>query len=75
MSIKEYLLRQNRINRRVAVLTSLKTIQNARELSAETDGSVFVWVNGNEIEGGELDGALAYKMLIDDVWRHILEFF
>ena len=76
MTVKQYLLHRNeRIRLRVTVLSSLKAIQNARELSAETDGREFVWGDGIAIEGGEFDGALAYRMLNDDCWRHILEFF
>ena len=75
MTVRKYLLHRNEMVRlRVTVLTSLKTIQNARELSAETDGREFVWGDGIAIEGGEFDGVLAYRMLIDDVWRPILEF-
>ena len=76
MNVREYLLHRNEMIRlRVTVLTSLKTIQNARELSAETDGREFVWGDGIAIEGGEFDGVLAYTMLNDDVWRVILEYF
>ena len=41
MSVKEYLLHQNGVNRRVAVLFSLKTIKNARIL-AKSEGRAFI---------------------------------
>ena len=53
MTVKQYLLHRNeRIRLRVTVLSSLKAIQNARDLSAETDGREFVWGDGIAIEGG-----------------------
>ena len=53
MTVKQYLLHRNEMVRlRVTVLTSLKAIQNARDLSAETDGREFVWGDGIAIEGG-----------------------
>ena len=59
MSVKEYLLHQNSVNRRVAVLFSIKTINNARIL-ATSEGRAFIWGDPDGPEDRRrLNGVLA----------------
>ena len=75
MSVKEYLLHQNRVNRRVALLFSLKTINNARIL-AKSEGRTFIWGYpvGPE-DGTRLNGVLAEDRIPPfEMWREIAMF-
>ena len=74
MSVKEYLLHQNRVNRRVAVLFSLKTINNARIL-AKSEGRQFIWVNNWDGNRRRLNGDLAEDSIPPfEMWREIAGF-
>ena len=78
MSVKECLLHQNErirmVNLRVAVLFSLKTINNARIL-AGSEGRAFNWGNPIGIERGNLNGVLAEDRIPPfDMWREIVMF-
>ena len=75
MTVKEYLLHQNRVNRRVALLFSLKTINNARIL-AKSEGRTFIWGYpvGPE-DGTRLNGVLAEDRIPPfEMWREIAMF-
>ena len=75
MSVKEYLIHQNRISRRVAVLYSLKTINNARIL-AKSEGREFVWGNPIGPENRRrLNGVLAESRIPPfEMWREVVMF-
>ena len=75
MSVKEYLLHKNRVNRRVAVLFSLKTINNARIL-AKSEGREFIWGNPIGPENRRrLNGVLAEDRIPPfEIWREIVMF-
>ena len=75
MSVKEYLLHQNRVNRRLAVLFSLKTINNARIL-AKREGREFIWGNPIGVENRRtLNGVLAEEMIPPfEMWREVVMF-
>jgi len=75
MSVKEYLLHQNRVNRRVAVLFSLKTINNARIL-ANSEGRGFIWGNPIGPENSRrLNGVLAERRIPPfEMWREVVMF-
>ena len=75
MSVKEYLLHQNGVNRRVAVLFSLKTINNARIL-AKSEGRAFIWGNPDGPEDRRrLNGVLAERRIPPfDMWKEIVMF-
>ena len=75
-TVREYLLHRNEMTRRrVTVLASLKTINDARILS-RNEGRAFIWGNPVGIEGGDLNGVLAEERIPPaEMWREILEFF